>query len=259
MTKIGLFDSGVGGLTLLKELLKLMPDHSYVYFGDTARCPYGPKSPETILRYSLENAAFLLTHDIDLLLVACNTASAVALKDLQKKLHVPVLGVIEPACVRACEVTKTKRIGVIGTKTLINSGSYQKQIAAVLPDAHIVAKACPLFVPLVEEHVMDPTIICPIIKKHLAPVLQEDVDTLLLGCTHYPLLREYIQQEMGPYVTIVDPASVAAEKVFDLQKDKKVAPVRHHFFTSDDPATFQEIGKAFLGIPLHDVQKITFS
>ena len=178
-TKIGLFDSGVGGLTLLKELLKLLPHHSYVYFGDTARCPYGPKSPETILRYSIENASFLLEHSIDMLVVACNTASAIALGELQKKLSIPVLGVIEPACAKVCSVTRSKRIGIIGTKALIRSGAYQRQILARLPDAHLTAKACPLFVPLVEEQVTDPAIILPIIKEHLAPLKQAHVDTLL--------------------------------------------------------------------------------
>lgn len=258
MTKIGLFDSGVGGLTVLKELIASMPHESYVYFGDTARFPYGGKSQDTIIRYSIENSTFLLDQGVELIAVACHTATSLALKTLQDTFKIPVLGVIEPAVEKMIATTQNKRLGVIGTRATIASGMYQKELLKQLPDAIITACACPLFVSLIEEQITSPEILRLVIKETLAPLKDKNIDTLLLGCTHYPLLADFIQQEMGPNVQLVNPAKTFTEKLksFKLQQSSKSDS---QFFVSDDPERFRAIGEAFLGIPMSSVQRVSFS
>lgn len=257
MTKIGLFDSGVGGLTVLKELMQSHPQASYVYFADTARYPYGGKSQDTIIRYSKEISHFLLEQGVDLIAIACHTATSNALHALQSSFGVPVVGVIEPAVEKMVETTKNRRLGVIGTKATIASGMYQKALAERVLDAEITACACPLFVPLIEEQITNGDILRLAVKDALRPLKDKDIDTLLLGCTHYPLLMELIQEEMGPDVVLVNPAKTFAEKLY-LQK--KLANSRGpdmRFFVSDDPDRFKAIGEAFLGISLGQVERIT--
>lgn len=259
MTKIGLFDSGVGGLTVLKELLTCMPDQSYVYFGDTARFPYGGKSQDTIIRYSIENSLFLLEHDVEIIAVACHTATSLALDTLQKTLNIPVLGVIEPAVEKMIATTKNKHLGVIGTRATIASGMYQKELLKHLPDAIITACACPLFVSLIEEQIISPEILRLVVKETLAPLKGKNIDTLLLGCTHYPLLAHYIQEEMGPDVQLVNPAKTFSENLLKYHMPKHTAYQQPHFFVSDDPDRFKAIGEAFLGIAMPQVQRISFA
>lgn len=259
---IGLFDSGVGGLTVLKELIKLAPSLSYVYFGDTARYPYGSKSPLTIKRYSIENSIFLIEQGIDLLAIPCHTATACALDTLKKTFSMPVLGVIEPAVRKILETTKTKRIGVIATMATIKSGVYQKEILRQMPDALVTACPCPLFVSLVEERitVSSPEIVRLVVKEYLAPLKKKKVDTLLLGSTHYPHLQQVIQEEMGPEVQIVNPAKAFAEQILQtIDAKTSEQAFQSKFFVSDDPKRFKAIGEPFLGFPMKNVQKISFS
>ncbi|MDB6081342.1 MAG: murI [Chlamydiia bacterium] len=259
---IGMFDSGVGGLTVLREVERLLPDDSFVYFGDTAHCPYGPKGDKTIIRYSIENSIFLIDQGIDLLVVACHTASALSLHKLKSTFSIPVLGVIEPAVQKACTATHSKRIGVIGTRATIQSNVYQKAIHAHLEHAHVFAQACPLFVPLIEEQFGNREIARLIVREYLLPLKEHNIDTLLLGCTHYPLLHTLIQEEIGSDVVIVNPATACAEAVAQIKKTllhlkKEVEePLRNQrkvFFVSDDPVRFKETGERFFGYPLPDV------
>lgn len=258
MTKIGLFDSGVGGLTVLKELIAAMPHESYVYFGDTARYPYGGKSQETITRYSIENSAFLIDQGAELIAIACHTATSLALDTLQSTFSIPVLGVIEPAVEKMIATTQNKRLGVIGTRATIASGMYQRELLAYLPDASITALACPLFVPLIEEQITSLEILRLVIKETLAPFKDKKIDTLLLGCTHYPLLAELIQHEMGPDVQLVNPAKTFTEKLKKLNLPQS-PKCESKFFVSDDPARFKAIGEAFLGIPMGFVEQVSLN
>ncbi len=256
MARIGVFDSGVGGLTVLKEMYQRAPWHTFVYFGDTARCPYGNKSQETVVRYSLENSAFLISQGIDYLVVACNTATALALDELQKQCSVPVIGVVEPAAMEASARTRNGRIGVIGTRSTIHSFVYQRALQQLKDDICVYTQACPLFVPLVEEKYKTRAVIQEIVKEYLAPLKQQRVDTLLLGCTHYPLLFEYIRQEMGDEVAIIDPACACASLVKNISEDHKseqTVSQRFQFFVSDDPSRFLTTARDFFGDTLQDL------
>lgn len=249
---IGMFDSGIGGLTVMQQLIHKLPYESIIYYGDTARIPYGGKSRETIVRYSIENTIFLLEKNIKLLVVACNTASALALPKLREIFNIPVIGVVEPGAEKAISVTKSKRIGVLGTKGTIESGAYQNEIKRLLPDAVVVAKACPLFVPLVEEKFLEHEATKLIVKEYLAPLKQENIDTLLLGCTHYPLLRHLIEEEIGSHVTVVDSANTCSEKVAQILIEKKIGhddqkSAFHEYFVSDDPTKFKALAEKLFG------------
>lgn len=258
---IGLFDSGIGGLTVLQQLVKVLPHENFVYFGDTARLPYGEKSRETIIRYSIENSIFLFDKNIKMLVVPCNTATSYALEKLQQIFSVPVIGVIDPGAERAVEVSKSGRIGVLGTRGTIQSQSYQKAILKQAPDAHVVPIACPLFVPLVEENYIDHPATSLIVKEYLKPLRVQNIDTLLLGCTHYPLLKKLISKEVGEGVTIIDSATSCAEKVaaildqLALKNDSK-AVGKLQYYVSDDPQKFQKLGRAFLNIPIDHVELV---
>jgi glutamate racemase len=247
---IGIFDSGVGGLTVQRAVLDALPDVDTVYLGDTARVPYGTKSAETVTLYSLRNAQVLLAQGIDLLVVACNTASAVALPALRAALPVPVLGVVEPGARAAARATRTGRVGVIGTPGTIASGAYQRAIAAERPGAWVVARACPLFVPLAEEGWTDPAdeIVRGVVGRYLAPLRGEAIDALVLGCTHYPLLRAAIQAEL-PGVALVDSAETVAAEVRALLPGAS-GTGRHRFFVTDTPEKFLAVAGRFLGRPV---------
>jgi glutamate racemase len=208
---IGVFDSGIGGLTVLKALVELMPNEDFIYLGDTARLPYGTKSPEVIVRYSRENTEFLLAKGIKMLVVACNTSSAVALEAIARQTTVPVEGVIEPGARAAAKASRSGKIGVIGTEATIASGAYTATIRRLRPRAEIYTRACPLLVPLVEEGYLDNEIARQIVAHYLGSLKASGIDTLLLGCTHYPLLRELIREVLGPAVRIVrGPSKTAA-------------------------------------------------
>ncbi len=255
---IGIFDSGLGGLTVMKQITDLLPCEDVVYFGDTARLPYGEKSPETIIRYSLENAMYLIMkHKIKMLVVACNTASAYAIDSLCHLFNIPVVGVIEPGAEKAVAVTKNKRIAVLGTKGTIKSGIYTKEIEKRLPGSTVIGVACPLFVSLVEEDLIALPVTKMMVEHYLRQVKIEGVDTILLGCTHYPLLQKLIQDEVGDHITIVDSASICAEKVKSLltsqSLENKSLDPKYTYVVSDDPEKFALLGSAFLGKPISEV------
>jgi glutamate racemase len=258
---IGMFDSGLGGLTVMQQLVKVLPFEDVVYFGDTARLPYGTKSPETVVRYSMENAQFLIQKNIKLLVIACNTASAHALDHLQQHVQIPVMGVIDPGAESALKATNNGRIGVLGTRGTIDSQCYQKAILKLDSMSQVFPVACPLLVPLVEENCVDHPVTRMIIHEYLKPLKEQQIDTLLLGCTHYPLLKHLICEEMGEAVTIVDSARSCAEKIGGILSKEgmhntmKQEPL-YRYFVSDDPKRFQSLGSAFLGIPISQVESV---
>jgi len=251
---IGVFDSGVGGLTVFQALQRALPGESLVYLGDTARVPYGTKSAETVVRYSLEAAQFMLRKGVKLVVVACNTASSVAIDAVARAAGLPVLGVIRPGADRAAELSRSGAIGVIGTRATVGSGAYERAIHERRPDARVLSRACPLFVPLAEEGWTDNEIAEQVARTYLEPFREAGVDALVLGCTHYPLLREVIGRVMGPGVQLVDSAeSTAAEARRLLEADRSLAAngrpdrAEHHFFVTDAPEPFQAVAERFLG------------
>lgn len=246
MRPIGIFDSGIGGLTVMQAVMQRIPGHPILYFGDTARVPYGGKSCETIQRYALEISQFLVSKDIQLLVVACNTATAYALDLLRQELTIPVIGVIAPGAKAAAAATKNRRIGVIGTRGTIRSNMYAKSLEQMDPALEVLSFPCPLFVPLVEEGVIDHPATKMFVEDSLQPLIQAEVDTVILGCTHYPLLRKQIQQVLGPSVTLIDSAITCAEEVAkNLLCDRKNGkdPV---FYVTDDPQYFAQKAQQFL-------------
>jgi len=255
--RIGIFDSGVGGLTVQRAILAALPQADTLYLGDTARVPYGTKSAETVTLYSLRNARFLLEEGIDLLVVACNTASAVALPALRDALPVPVHGVVEPGARAAAAATRSGRIGVIGTPGTVASGAYQAALRAARPGVEVVALACPLFVPLAEEGWTDPAdeVVRGVVARYLSPLRRSGIDTLVLGCTHYPLLKAAIAAEL-PGVTLVDSAeTVAAEVAARLGAAAGPEGV-HRFFVTDAPQRFLAVAGRFLGRPVEAAEHV---
>src|SRR5574338_504833 len=248
VSRIGIFDSGVGGLTVQRAVLGALPSADTVYLGDTARVPYGTKSAETVTQYSLRNARVLAAHRIDLLVVACNTASAVALPALREALPIPVLGVVEPGARVAASASRSGRIGVIGTQGTVASGAYQAAIRRERPGAEVLAQPCPLLVPLAEEGWTDPDdeVVRGIVRRYLAPLREAAIDTLVLGCTHYPLLAAAIAREL-PGVALVDSAqAIAAEVCARLAAEPGRAGV-HRFLVTDAPQKFLAVAGRFLG------------
>ena len=220
---IGVFDSGIGGLTVVAALRELLPGESIFYIGDTARVPYGGKSQATIERYSVELAGLLLAERAKCIVVACNTASALGVPQLKMDLRVPVTGVIEPGAQAAVKATRSGKIGVIGTRATVNSRAYERAIEELDSDVEVFAEACPLFVPLIEEGWIEDAVTDSVIARYLEKILRHDVDTLVLGCTHYPLLRAAIQRFVGPKITLVDSAQNTALAVQKLLKQQKLA------------------------------------
>jgi len=247
---IGVFDSGLGGLTSVRELFRVLPGESVVYFGDTARLPYGSKSRESVTRFSLEIAAFLIRQNVKCLLVACNTASSYALETLSGRIDIPVVGVIEPAVRAAVAASPHGRIGVIGTLGTVGSGAYARAIEAVVPAAAVISRACPLFVPLIEEGWVDHPVTRAVAEEYLTELRNGDLETLILGCTHYPLIAPLLHDLMGPAVTLVDSGAEAARALAVLLRDRgqlAAGKPEHHFFLSDEPRNFGAIARAFLG------------
>lgn len=259
---IGLFDSGVGGLTVLREVMRQLPRESTLYFGDTARVPYGSKSRDVIERYALEISQFLLQQDVKLLVVACNTASAFALPTLRKRFAVPVIGVIAPGAHAAVRATKSGRIGVIGTEGTIESRAYTDAIHYLRSDVAVIGQACPLIVPLVEEGWTKKPLAAEIVREYLTPLLAERIDTLVLGCTHYPLLKDLLGRLAGPSVTLIDSAEETARSIreeldrLNLASTAASPEVRRSFWVSDAPDKFRKTGERFLGQTLPEVRRI---
>jgi glutamate racemase len=256
---IGVFDSGIGGLTVVSALRALLPDESIYYLGDTARLPYGGKSETTVQRYSLEIAAMLLEENAKTVVVACNTASALALPQLEKSLPVTVTGVILPGAKAAISKTRSGHVGVIGTRATIKSGAYERALRSLNPDVRVTARACPLLVPLIEEGWLENPITDRIIMQYLGPLVQEGIDTLVLGCTHYPLLRGAIARLLGEGITLVDSAENCASAVRELL-------VRENLCTSetkggnlqvaltDPPDNFLRVAREALQLEVGEVQ-----
>ena len=249
---IGIFDSGIGGLTVTRAIFDRLPGESTIYFGDTARVPYGPKSPDTVRRYSLEILEWMLRQGVKLVVVACNTSTAHALDVLRANSPVPVIGVIEPGARAAIGASRGGTIGVIGTVGTIASGAYGRAIRAISPGAVVVEQACPMFVPLVEEGWFDHPATELVAREYLARLRQAGVDTLVLGCTHYPLLKPLLARVMGPEVRLIDSAEETAMAVAETlgssgQQAPPGAAVTHRFVVSDDEARFLAVGSRFIG------------
>jgi glutamate racemase len=246
---IGLFDSGLGGLTVLRELHRSLPSQSYVYLGDSARTPYGTKGKETIIRYARECAGFLLEQQIGILVVACNTASAAALSVLEAELPIPVIGTIEPAVRAALESTRGGRIGVVGTNSTVSSGVYEQALLRHDSDLTVVSQPCPLFVPLVEAGMVSGEIVDKFVEMYFAPFKESGVDTVILGCTHYPLLLESIQAYLGPKVAVVECSRAIARDVEDLlgKQSEGVVSLETKYFVTDEVSKFNYLATAFLG------------
>jgi glutamate racemase len=248
---IGVFDSGIGGLTVLRALTEALPGEDFIYLGDTARLPYGTKSNEVILRYSCENSEFLLAKGIKMLVVACNTSSAVALAEISRLTVIPVIGVIEPGAAAAVKASRSGKIGVIGTEATIASGAYTRALQALRPRAEIYTRACPLLVPLVEEGWTENEIAEQTVAFYLESLKQSGIDTLLLGCTHYPLLRGLFERVLGPAVRIVDSAGATAGAVSKRLAALRLARLRRSgsqsFFVTEAPDRFVRVGRRFIG------------
>lgn len=261
---IGIFDSGLGGLTVARAIFHRLPQDSTIYFGDTARVPYGPKSPATVRRYSREILDWLLGQGVKAVVVACNTSTAHALEALHAASPVPVIGVVEPGARAAVRAGPRGRIGVIGTAGTVASGAYLRAIRHLRPDATVIQQACPLFVPLVEEGWFDHPATELVARDYLAPLVAADVESVVLGCTHYPLLRPLLARVLGPGVTLIDSAAEVAAALADtlaaagIEADPGATPW-HRFAVSDDPARFVTVGSRFLGERLGEAELVALS
>ncbi len=257
---IGIFDSGVGGLTVLDAVARVLPHEHLIYLGDTGRHPYGTKSADAVTRYSIENAEFLCDKGVKLVVVACNSASAVALDVLRERCAVPVVGVIEPGARAAIARTRNGRVGVIGTEATIASGAYTRALRALAPDVELYTRPCPLLVPLAEEGWVDGEIPRGVVERYLRTLQKSGIDTLVLGCTHYPLLKALISAVMGPTVALVDSAEETARDVAATLASSELGrasgPGSASFFVTDVPDRFVRVGERFLGAPLESAVRI---
>lgn len=261
---IGVFDSGVGGLTVAREIMRQIPNERIVYFGDTARVPYGSKSRETILRFSRQIVHFLKTKDVKAVVVACNTASALALETLRPELNIPIIGVVKPGAKVAAESTENGKIGIIATESTIESQLYTQVIHSHNPQAQVFGKACPLFVPLVEEGWLKDPVTVEVANRYLEPLLETGIDTLVMGCTHYPLLRSTLRQIMGEKVTLVNPAYETARELKNLLEAHGIANdglqipqgSRHQFYVSDAANKFKRFANTILPFGVDTTQLI---
>ncbi len=248
---IGIFDSGIGGLTVVRALTQLLPNESLIYLGDTGRTPYGTKSADVVRRYSFENTAFLLEKGIKLLVVACNTSTALALEALRARCAVPVVGVIEPGAVAAARATRNRKVGVIGTEATIRSGAYTRALRALRADLEIYTRACPLFVPLAEEGWLDNEVAGRAARLYLTSLARSGIDTLILGCTHYPLLAPVIRATMGTSVRLIDSGEATAAAVRETLAAegllRRARGAEASFFVTDAPERFIKVGARFLG------------
>ncbi len=261
---IGVFDSGVGGLTVAREMMRQIPQERIVYFGDTARVPYGSKSTDTLIRYTRQIIRFLKTRGVKAIVVACNTASAVALEAVKDELDIPIIGVVRPGAKIAVEATKNKKIGIIGTETTVKSGMYVKLIQELEPKAEVIGKACPLFVPLVEEGWTKDSVTEEVARRYLVDLQRSGIDTLILGCTHYPLLRHMIGDIMGEQVTLVNPAYETAVELRTLLAAEGIAndgknmnfDNPYEFFVSDAAEKFKTFANSILPCDVTSIRQI---
>ena len=261
---IGVFDSGVGGLTVAREIMRNLPDEHIVYFGDTARVPYGSKSQETVIRYSKQIVRFLQTQHVKAIVIACNTASALALDAIEGELDIPILGVLRPGAKVAAETTKNKRVGVIATESTIRSGMYGRYIKAHDPEITVYGKACPLFVPLVEEGWLKDPVTEEVARRYLKELLEKDIDSLILGCTHYPLIRSLMRKIVGDKVQLVNPAYETALELGRLLTREGLANnggtncagEKYQFFVSDAAEKFAEFANSILPYDVKKTRKI---
>lgn len=258
---IGVFDSGIGGLTVVKRLISALPNEDIVYFGDTARVPYGSKSNSTVIEYSLQNAKFLAGKGVKAIVVACNTASSIALPAIRQKYNVPVIGVIEPGAEFALRESKTGRIGVIGTRATVNNNAYSSSISKLNSNVEVFEKACPLFVPLAEEGWLDHKATYAIAEEYLASLREKKIDTLVLGCTHYPLLAKVIQDVIGKEVKLVD-SGIATAEIVREEIDRigfltnKNAMGNQSIYVTDINPNFKEVAELFLGTKIKEINKV---
>lgn len=248
---IGIFDSGLGGLTAVKQIMNELPNENIIYFGDTGRVPYGTRSRETILKYTRGDIRFLQTFDVKVIVIACGTASSAALPMIKNEFDIPIVGVIDAAVYAAVRATKNKKIGVIGTSGTIKSGEYEKQIKEYDSDMEVYSKACPMFVPLVENGYFDSPVTKLIVEEYLEDIRNEGVDTLILGCTHYPLLEKVIQEYMGNNVVLINSGAEVAKylkkKLDDEMSHSTVIDEnQYRYYVSDDVSSFEELGGIFL-------------
>ena len=251
---IGVFDSGIGGLTVAREIMRQIPNEKIIYFGDTARTPYGSKSKETVTKFSRQIVRFLQTHDVKAIVVACNTASAYALEELEKEIDIPIIGVVKPGTKAALSATKNGKIGVIATEATIGSQIYTKYIKENEEDDIVYGKACPLFVPLIEEGLWEDPVTDEIARRYLTELIDLDIDTLILGCTHYPLIRKALGRIMGPEVALVNPAYETAIELKELLGEKGLlndkAPAlgenQYRFYVSDMADKFKVFANSII-------------
>ncbi len=247
---IGVFDSGLGGLSCIREIMRIMPGEDVIYFGDTGRVPYGSRSQETLMKYVKQDIRFLTGFDIKMIIIACGTASSAALPWIGDELDIPITGVVQPASKKAVEATKTGRIGVIGTAATVKYGKYVEDIKKINPAAEIFQKACPMFVPLVENGYADSEVTDIIAREYLQEIKEKNVDTLIMGCTHYPLLKEKIQKIMGSNVSLIDSGGAAADSAYDWLKQNDMLSDRkngnYKYYVSDSTEDFAKLGSMFL-------------
>ncbi|MEW6097158.1 MAG: glutamate racemase [bacterium] len=258
---IGIFDSGVGGLTVAAEIMKTLPSEDIIYFGDLARTPYGSKSQETVKRFAVEIANFLIKQHVKMIVIACNTASSLALSELKERFNLPIIGVIQPGVVKAIKSTKSKRIGVIGTQATINSNAYLDAVKSIDATIQVLSQPCPLFVSLVEEGWVDHKVTKLVAREYLAPLKENQIDTLILGCTHYPFLKGILQEIMGDEVILIDSAvEVAQETRNVLTKNNLLRQQNpnpsYKFYVSDASSKFIEIGEILLGKKIRVVTQV---
>ncbi len=257
---IGVFDSGIGGLTVAREIMRQIPNETIIYFGDTARVPYGSKSKQTIITYSRQIVKFLQTKNVKAIVIACNTASAFALETVSAEVSIPVIGVVEPGAKVAAEATKNGNIGIIGTEGTINSGIYNSYLSRTKPNVKVYGKACPLFVPLVEEGWLSDPITVDVAKRYMNELKVCDIDTLVLGCTHYPLIRHTIGSVVGDKVTLVNPAFETARTLKEVLKCKGIESVNpageHKFYVSDGAEKFKKFANTILPCEVMETKDI---
>lgn len=264
LAPVGVFDSGVGGLTVAREIMRQLPNEKIVYFGDTARVPYGNKSKNNIIKYSRQIIRFLKTKGVKAIVVACNTASAIALEEIEPELDIPIIGVVKPGAKVAVAKTVNKRIGVIGTESMINSGMYTDIIKSEDNEINVITKACPLFVPLVEEGWLKDSVTYEVARRYLNELQCHDIDTLVLGCTHYPLIRNTVGEIMGERVTLVNPAYETAVSLRSLLNDKNLAAGNEHrytggmyeFYVSDTAEKFKSFANSILPFHIDNITQI---
>ena len=258
---IGIFDSGVGGLTVLQQVRQLLPGENLIYLGDTARVPYGTKSPDTVRKYAVEAANFLIQQQVKMIVVACNTASSVALQLLQQRLDIPVIGVIEPGAQRAMSLTHSDVVGVIGTEGTVSSDAYPQALRQIKPSVEVFSASCPLFVPLAEEGWAEHEVALLAAREYLAPLLANKIDTLVLGCTHYPLLKPTLSRLLPDSIQMVDSAEETARMVAQLLSEHSWLndqdQGKWQFHVTDVPHRFVRVGEAFLGTELTNVERAT--